>query len=73
MNPGPCLRHHSEGAGQAFENGEMTMLTRVVKSAASDYMDIQNAGNETGGEVLADDLRNLRRLSNADRSPAQPI
>lgn len=43
-----------KGAVQAFENGQMTMLTRVFKVGGVDYMDIQSLANETGGEVLSD-------------------
>jgi len=48
-----------KGAGQAFENGEMTMLTRVFKVGGVDYMDIQSLANETGGEVLSDEPKKL--------------
>jgi Ca-activated chloride channel homolog len=47
------------GAGQSFENANMTMLTRVFKVGGLDYMDIQALANETGGEVLADEPRKL--------------
>jgi VWFA-related protein len=48
-----------KGAGQAFENGEMTMLTRVFKVGGVDYMDIQSLADETGGEVLSDEPKKL--------------
>jgi hypothetical protein len=40
--------------GQGYENGFLTMATRVTKVAGADYMDIQTLANETGGEVLSD-------------------
>lgn len=48
-----------KGAEQAFENGQMTMLTRVFKVGGLDYMDIQSLANETGGEVLSDEPKKL--------------
>ncbi|HMH44417.1 MAG TPA: VWA domain-containing protein [Pyrinomonadaceae bacterium] len=48
-----------KGAKQAFENGQMTMLTRVFKVGGVDYMDIQSLANETGGEVLSDEPKKL--------------
>jgi VWFA-related protein len=48
-----------KGAGQAFENGQMTMLTRGFKVGGLDYMDIQSLANETGGEVLSDEPKKL--------------
>jgi len=45
------------GAGQAFENGTNTLLTRVFKGVH--YMDIQTLANETGGEILADEPKKL--------------
>jgi len=48
-----------KGAEQAFENGTMTMLTRVFKVGGVDYVDIQSLANETGGEVLSDEPKKL--------------
>ncbi|HBB98440.1 MAG TPA: hypothetical protein DC054_23915 [Blastocatellia bacterium] len=48
-----------KGAEQAFENGQMTMLTRVFKVGGLDYMDIQSLANETGGEVLSNEPKKL--------------
>ena len=48
-----------KGAEQAFENGQMTMLTRVFKVGGVDYIDIQSLANETGGEVLSDEPKKL--------------
>jgi VWFA-related protein len=40
--------------GQGYENGVLTVATRVTKLAGADYMDIQALANETGGEVMSD-------------------
>jgi VWFA-related protein len=48
-----------KGAEQAFENRQMTMLTRVFKVGGVNYMDIQSLADETGGEVLSDEPKKL--------------